>query len=194
MVHKIPPWSAVIPIHRNEGDPSPQILILQTMIINQIPPNPLQNVKDYCFALGHFWQNFNNLELFLRLYLNQKNGKDNIYGYSFLELPIKTECEENPMTDWKTFGELCKLFNSYQDTNNKIDFTEIVELRDAMAHGRVTGDSEANMYVIKYSKPKGNKVIVEYTRKINLDELNKITDKIGELGKEISLRWGAKML
>lgn len=154
--------------------------------------NQLQIVQHYCYTLGHFWQSFNNLELFLRLYLNQKNGKDNIYANKFLDLPVGTECEENSMTDWKTFNELCSSFNSYQNTDNKIDFKEILELRDAMAHGRVSGDSKGVMFVIKFSKPINGKVTVEYNRKIEFEEMEKIIDKIGNLGKEISLRWGAK--
>lgn len=154
--------------------------------------NQFQNVQKYCYILGRFWQSFNNLEFFLRLYLNRKNGKDNIYAMKFMNLPVGTECEENPMTDWKTFNELCSSFNSYQNTDNKIDFKEILELRDAMVHGRVSGDSEGNMSVVKFSKPRNGKVTVEYNREIKFNEMEKIIDKIGNLGKEISLRMGAK--
>lgn len=45
------------------------------------------NFQKYLNALGYFWQSFNSLELFLRLYLNNKNGKDNSYAMKFNSLP-----------------------------------------------------------------------------------------------------------
>jgi hypothetical protein len=151
------------------------------------------NFQRYVFLLGHFWQSFNNLELFLRLYLNKKDGKDGIYAMTFLRLNQGAECEENHITDWKTFGILCELFNAHQDVAQKIDFTEIVKLRDAMAHGRVSGDDKANMTVVKFSKPKNKKVKVEYKREYKVEEMNKLIDKINEIGKEITIRGGAKI-
>lgn len=158
--------------------------------------NTFQNAQNFCYFLGNFWRNFNNLELFLRLYLNKKNGKDNIYALELMNLPVGTECEENPITDYSSFGNLCKSFNFYQDIGKKIDFDEIIEFRDAMVHGRIGWNDESDMFVVtKYSKPKkNNKVTVEYNRKINLKEINEIADKTGKLAMEVSLRSGAKIL
>lgn len=151
------------------------------------------NVSNYIYSLGHFWQSFNNLEFFLRRYLNIKDGMSIEHSNSFTSLPIGTTCDECAITDWKTFGELAASFNSHQKNADKIDFKEFADLRDALAHGRITGDDRSVMSVIKYSKPKNGQVLVEYSREISSEELEKMAKMIGELCMEISRRWGAKM-
>lgn len=147
-----------------------------------------QNIHKYIYHLGLFRQNFNNLEYFLRLYLNKKSGKDNIYAQRFINLSQGEVCEKNDITDRKTFSELCKEFNSYQNKNDTIDFDEFISFRDALAHGRVSSDSIGRMTVIKYSKPKNNQVMVEYKKILKIEDMQKMADKIGEVYMTISLR------
>ena len=149
-------------------------------------------VKDYIYSLGYFWQSFNALELHLRIYLNKKNGNNSSHVFKYTNMSIGDECDENAITDYKTFSNLCDLFNGYQSKEQKIDFKEIIDLRDALAHGRVLGDKDGNMVVIKYSLPKENKVTVKYKRDLNI--LRGMAEKISQLGMEISLKGGAKKL
>jgi hypothetical protein len=155
------------------------------------------NIQKYFNALGHFWQNFNNLEQFLRLYLYRKNGGDNISADNFMTLPINSICDENLITDYKSFGELSNYYNNYQKNEDKIDFTEIVNLRDALVHGRITQNlcgNEWQVFIIKYSRPENGKVTVEYKRTISSTDFEQIVEKIGKLYFEVSLKMGTQIL
>jgi hypothetical protein len=153
--------------------------------------NTLNVVQNYIYHLGLFWQNFNNLELHLRIYLNKKNGNDGFHVKSCLNMQIGEETDDNAITDYKSFRELCKSFNAYQLEEDKIDFKIFIELRDALAHGRISGDIHGNMSVIKYSKPKNGKVTVEYKSILSTDIMIKMNERIGQIGMDISLKGGA---
>ncbi|MFN9998791.1 MAG: hypothetical protein ACK52X_04125, partial [bacterium] len=74
--------------------------------------NTLNVVQNYIYHLGLFWQNFNNLELHLRIYLNKKNGNVGFHVKSCLNMQIGEETDDNAITDYKSFRELCKSFNA----------------------------------------------------------------------------------
>ena len=80
-----------------------------------------------------------------------------------------------------------------QDAKEKIDFKDFRELRDALAHGRVSGDANGNMTVIKFSKPKDGEVTVVYKLRLTIIEMKEMAEKIGKLGMDISLRGGAQI-
>lgn len=151
----------------------------------------IKNIENYIYHLGLFWQNFNNLEYFLRLYLNKKNGKDSIYALKMINLSEGDICDENDITDWKSFSDLCKEFNNYQEINDKIDFNDLINLRDALAHWRVTSDNIGIMKVIKYSKPKNHIVKVEYKKELKIEDIKNIVKDMTEITMTISLRGGA---
>ena len=71
-------------------------------------------MQDYIYNLGHFWQSFNALELHLRIYLNKKNGNDGYHVAKYTNMSVGDECDENAITDYKTFSKLCELFNKSQ--------------------------------------------------------------------------------
>ena len=156
--------------------------------------NTLNVVQNYIYHLGLFWQNFNNLELHLRIYLNKKNGNDGFHVKNCLNMQIGEESDDNAITDYKSFRELCESFNAYQIEEDKIDFKNFIELRDALAHGRISGDIHGNMSVIKYSKPKNGKVTVEYKSILSTDIMIKMNERIGQIGMDISLKGGAKFI
>lgn len=144
------------------------------------------NVLKYVTNLGKFWHNFNGLEMVLRLFLYSKSGGSNTKALTFLDGPVGREYEDNFITNYMSFGQLCDAFNSHLNRNEKIDFSKIIDLRDAMAHGRVAGDVQGNMSVIKYSKPKQGKVVVEFHRAISVAELEKIIDEINDMTHRVS--------
>lgn len=151
-----------------------------------------ENMQDYIRKLGHFWQSFNNLELFLRLYIHRKIGGDRKDFQEYCNAKEGSELPVNPITDYQSFSELCKAFNMLHDEKNKIDFTELVRLRDALAHGRVSGDMFANMNVIKFSSPQKGKVKVVYNKQLTPMAFEKIINEIAAICMEISIRMGAK--
>ncbi len=81
--------------------------------------NEFLNFQRYLNQLGHFWQNFNNLEYFLREYLYRKNGGNASSASSLINQPLGTICDENKITDYSSFEELTNTFNSYQKKTTK---------------------------------------------------------------------------
>jgi hypothetical protein len=153
----------------------------------------LQTVQAHIFMLGQFWHAFNSLELHLRLYLC---GAAGIRGAERVAELARNEGETaplNPMTDYRSFGELCKAFNDSQAADKRIGFDEYIKMRDALAHGRVTGDEHGRMTVIKYSKGKAGVVKVEFKRELSHANFEKVIEEMNWLGMEVSRRNGAVM-
>lgn len=124
----------------------------------------IENLRNYTAQLGAFWNAFNGLEMMLRIYLARKSGvgtRTIIECINGKEGELLPEC---PITDWNTFKMLCAEYNKDKTASDEIDFSEVNSLRDAMAHGRVTGDSVGKMIVVKYTKPAGKEVRVEFKR------------------------------
>lgn len=80
-------------------------------------------------------------------------------------------------TNYDTLGELIRKFNAAIAHENQeliIDET-IVLLRDAIAHGRVWGDSPIPpFYLVKFGKPRktDNNVPVTFSEKVTLEWIN----------------------
>jgi hypothetical protein len=145
-----------------------------------------ENVKNYTSQLGIFWHSFNGLEMMLRIYLGRKSGVGTKNLIAYINANLGETLPEYPITDWKTFKMLCDEFNKDKSATDQIDFTEINALRDAMAHGRVTGDSAGNMIVVKYSRPSGNRVTVEFKRTLSDSYINKMTEFMGGATQKVS--------
>jgi hypothetical protein len=135
-----------------------------------------ENVKNYATQLGIFWSSFNGLEMMLRIYLARKSGVGTKALITYINSNAGDVLPECPITDWKTFKMLCAEYNKDKVSADKIDFSEVNFLRDAMAHGRVTGDSAGNMIVVKYTKPVGTKVTVEFKRILTESYLNEMVE------------------
>ena len=114
------------------------------------------DLERYALKIGKFWGNFNSLELLIRLYLYRNfNCKK-----SGLDVEIGDEIDVNPINNFDTFSQLCDKLNN--ESGLSLDFSGILTLRDAMAHGRITTlDVTMPLTVIKFSKPKNGKVTVE---------------------------------
>lgn len=136
------------------------------------------NVKSYVEYLGAFWNAFNGLEMMLRIYLTRLNG---IGTADLLQMIHAAEGEtlpKSPMTDWSTFRTLCSDFNKSVLPASQIDFDDINALRDAMVHGRVTGDEQGQMVVVKFSKPSNGMVNVEFKRVLTVQFLDSMTERM----------------
>ena len=64
--------------------------------------------QNYIYHSGSFWRNFNNLELFLRIYLNKKRGNNGLHVTNCLNMQLGDRCDENAITDYKTFVNYAK--------------------------------------------------------------------------------------
>ena len=128
-------------------------------------------LDEHVKQLGRLVGNFQSLEFILRAFLQElptarpigiPEGTD-IYSY-----PVGTELPENELTSYDSLGDLIEKFNAEMEMRglSKIDPT-LVEVRDALAHGRVSASSKNdNLRLLKFDKPKNGKVRVVFNEKL----------------------------
>jgi hypothetical protein len=86
---------------------------------------------------------------------------------------------ENALTSWDSLGRLMQAYNA--NTNKPLD-SGIVDLRDALAHGRLLIENEAwtNAVLVKLSHPDGGTVSTEARYELTIDWLNDQIPRVGE--------------
>ncbi len=147
----------------------------------------------YSADLGKFWTNFNSLEMILRLFLARRSGLGTGEIFKCLGLDIGQHAPVNSITNWQTFGQLCKSFNNQFSVPEQLDFSRVLAMRDAMAHGRVLGNENGTLTVIKYSKPLGNIARVEFRQNLSPQYIEALSQEIHSLSRSITDRMGPHM-
>jgi len=121
-------------------------------------------IDEYASKLGKFWINFNSLELLLRMYLTKHNRETEVG----LEIDIGGSCPLSHLTNYDTFETLAEKYNATLALADRIDVSDIVRLRDAIAHGRVLTKAhlpDFPLTVVKFSKPDRGRGTVNVTFK-----------------------------
>ena len=114
--------------------------------------------------LGKLMLNLLGLEFLIRSYLRLLPGAKPIDSPLFADVyscPVGTELNENELTDYLSLSQLIKKFNSLAESRNFEPIgTAIVDLRDALAHGRVSRlTQDGPMHIIKFTKPNKEKKV-----------------------------------
>jgi len=158
--------------------------------------------RDYATNLGMLVANLHSLEFRLRAFLSKlpharPNGLPwDVNLYSF---PVGRELPESDITSYATLGRMIADYNK-NATAYKIGVpisTDIVPLRDALAHGRAAATSGfENPCLIKFSPAKRGHVTVVYNAEMNeqwftanITLLSEALDKINAALSEASRRW-----
>ena len=121
--------------------------------------------------LGGLVGNFQSLEFVLRAFLQGLPTSRPIgmpKGIDIYSFPMGTELPENEMTSYDSLSQLIDKFNTEMKTRAlpEIDPT-LVEVRDALAHGRVSASSpNDNLRLLKFDKPKNGRVRVIFNEKM----------------------------
>lgn len=123
--------------------------------------------KAHAQSLGSLWTNLHSLETALRIFLCTIEGVPDLQGrlYGIHSVPVGTRVADDAFTRHTQLEHLIAAFNAMMVKIGRecID-TEIVVLRHALAHGRVTAVSEADdIRLINFKKVSGGHVVVEYT-------------------------------
>jgi hypothetical protein len=147
----------------------------------------------YSADLGKFWINFNSLEMILRLFLARRSGLGTGEIFQSLGLTVGQPAPVNSVTNWQSFGELCRNFNNNYPLSDQLDFSRVLATRDAMAHGRVLGDANGIQTVIKYSKPRGGIAHVEFKQTLSPQYIEALSVEIHTLSRAITDRMGPYM-
>jgi len=110
-------------------------------------------------SLGMLVTNFQSLETWVRIALWRASpNRDPFTRLDFEEMPVGTVLPGNELVDYSDLGTLLRKFNAKMRAQNKeeIDLS-LVELRDAIAHGRVMAtDGGFPLRLFKFSKPNKN--------------------------------------
>lgn len=140
--------------------------------------------EKHTLNLGKLLVNFQSLEFILRafLYENNKNGNDRFKLDALKEGDI---LEENAFINYDSLGELINKYNNNPKISSKgltID-KSIVEVRDAIAHGRVFGiNPQPPMTLLKFDKPIKRQVKVTFSVQLTKEWFDK---QIPRVQKEV---------
>ncbi len=103
-------------------------------------------LEAYAHNMGSLLANFQSLEFALRSFLQDQPNARPLgvpWGYDLYSMSIGSEIAESELSSYDSLGELIKKYNRYADERglNKVDPT-LVEVRDALAHGRISAPIE----------------------------------------------------
>lgn len=117
----------------------------------------------YALSLGKIICNLQALELLLRAVLASRFPGE---GAGLDEsLPVGTVIAATPLTDYDQLRRLSRKFNDLMVEEGKpgIDYQRLVDVRDALAHGRVFTKVESNDFTLmKFGRPKDGSVTVTF--------------------------------
>ena len=89
-------------------------------------------------------------------------------GTDIYSFPVGAELPENELTSYDSLGLLITKYNTEMEKRGlpKIDST-LLEIRDAVAHGRISGSSKQGpLRLLKFSKPQNGRVRVTFNEEL----------------------------
>ena len=127
----------------------------------------------YTTLLGQLFGNFHGLEMVLRAFLANRDPRQALTkGQDFTALQVGDVVAETPFTDYASLGQLITQFNELVPSDRRID-PALVELRDALAHGRVwSTDGDFPLRLLKFSKPREGFATVTWAATLTEDWLD----------------------
>jgi hypothetical protein len=129
-------------------------------------------LDEHARQLGGLVGNFQSLEFVLRAFLQGLPTARPIgipRGTDIYSFPVGTELPENEMTSYESLDQLIYRFNSEMKKRGlpEIDRT-LVEVRDALAHGRVSAASmNDNLRLLKFDRPVNGRVRVTFNEQLS---------------------------
>ncbi len=126
--------------------------------------------KEHCLNLGKLIAMLHNLEFALRGFLCKRN-LDKEPAVDLKSVHEGDWIEINSFTNYDTLCELIGKFNrAVEDSNpNLVIDTSVVNLRDALAHGRIAGEAPScPLTLLKFGRPKKEKLQVLAEAVMNL--------------------------
>lgn len=148
-------------------------------------------------AIGKIIANLLSIEFVLRLFLYESVGPKHAQ-MNLWDLKVGDKVPENPITNYHPLGKLIDKVNQELERRgvpDRVD-TRLVDLRDALAHGRVLANQpEGPFRLFKFSQPDSAKLVeVEFAVDLSqdwLDEQIKQTDTVlfnlVKLGRDLDL-------
>lgn len=132
-------------------------------------------LDEHARHLGGLLANFQSLEFILRGFLQNSPSARPIgipYGTDIYSLPVGTDLPESELTSYDSLGQLIEKYNVEIAKLGQPPIDEtLVEIRDALAHGRASTDHpENNLRLLKFSKPdKARRVRITFNETLSSD-------------------------
>jgi hypothetical protein len=131
------------------------------------PVEMTSTLESHALHLGGLIGNFQSLEFVLRAFLHKQPNARPLgapYGTDIYLSPVGTTLAESDITSFDSLGQLIDKYNVVAASRNlpNVDRT-LVDIRDALAHGRVSAPAESErLRLIKYGRPSNGRVRVEF--------------------------------
>jgi hypothetical protein len=133
-----------------------------------------RRTQDYVTCLGKLVMSLQTLEVAIRVFLGGQPGARPWgwkYGTSVYSCGAGTELDESDFTSYDSLPRLIGRYNEVARPQGLPELgKEVVEVRDALAHGRLLGHGPgAVLRLIKFSRPQKNgRVRVEFNEEPTL--------------------------
>lgn len=128
--------------------------------------------------LGGLLGNLQTLEIIIRLCLAQQPGSParNKFMDEVCNAQVGAQIPESDMSNYASLKELIKKFNKV--FSNNID-SSIVDLRDALAHGRVfQGPNDDFFRIVKFEKPVNGSARLSLNQVMNEEWFNESQERV----------------
>jgi hypothetical protein len=152
-------------------------------------------LEDHAYHLGSLLANFQSLEFGLRSYLQSLPHAPALgvpHGQDIYAVPIGGQVPENAFTNYDSLGVLISKYNeaARQRSSAEID-PSLVEIRDALAHGRVSAQiTDDTLRLLKFSRPKNGIVEVTFNALLSrdwfLDKKKRVCDALLTVGANLT--------
>jgi len=135
-------------------------------------------------GLGALVSNLLQLEFSLRVSLHLDEPGEHLPFDTFRHITANAVLPLNHLTSWANLGDLVAAFNAGQRARGSPSIDEgIVELRHALAHGRITQKKMESAYLlVRFGKPVGDHVAVESIQTVTLEWLESQVRRTSEAG------------
>ena len=133
-------------------------------------------LEGHACHLGGLLGNFQSLEILIRIYLFKLPGarpSGVAHGVDLFEFQVGTMVDESDVTSYYSLGQLMDKFNARAVASGspQID-RELVKIRDALAHGRVSAVAPSEtLRLVKFGPPRQGKVRIEFNETLSVDWL-----------------------
>lgn len=149
-------------------------------------------LDEHAKHLGGLVANFHSLEFLLRTFLQNLPDARPMgvpHGTNIYSFAVGTELSESELTSYDSLGQLIKKYNKEMKKRGLplIDET-LVEVRDAIAHGRVSSDIADDMQLLKFSKPANGRVRITFNEKLTEDWFKNQKKRVFEAIQEVYKR------
>ena len=129
------------------------------------------NIDEHAKQLGQLLGNFQSLEFILRGFLQALPTARPLgipYGTDTYRFPIGTELPESELTSYDSLSKLIEKCNAEMSKRGLSGIDPgLVEIRDALAHGRVSSASfDDNLRLLKFDRPVDRKVRVVFNEEM----------------------------